>query len=146
MKEVRLGFIGLGHIVKSSHLPALSGLVESGEVVLKAFCDLNEETLQARAAEYGVEATYTSYEEMLDREELDAVYVCLPPTLHGDQVPMVAAKGLHVFVEKPPSLVMSQALEHGAAVNSGLKVDTFIDFELDTFASLGVISLSPLRC
>jgi hypothetical protein len=31
-------------------------------------------------------------------------------------------------------------------VNSGLKVDTFIGFELDTFASLGVISLSPLRC
>ena len=34
----------------------------------------------------------------------------------------------------------------GGHVNSGLKVDTFIGFELDTFASLGVISLSPLRC
>ena len=38
----------------------------------------------------------------------------------------------------PPALL--------ADVNSGLKVDTFIGFELDTFASLGVISLSPLRC
>ena len=118
MKEVRLGFIGLGYIVTNSHLPSLAGLVESGEVVLKLFCDLSEETLQARAAEYSVEATYTSYEEMLDREELDAVYVCLPPTLHTDQVPMVASKGLHVFVEKPPSLVMAQAVEHGAAVQA----------------------------
>ena len=118
MKQVRLGFIGLGYIVTSSHLPSLTGLIESKEVVLKAFCDLNEETLQARAAEYGVEATYTSYEEMLDREELDAVYVCLPPTLHTDQVPMVAGKGLHVFVEKPPSLVMAQAVEHGAAIEA----------------------------
>ncbi len=118
MDEVRLGFIGLGHIAANAHLPALAGLIESGEVVLEAFCDLDEETLKERAAAYGVKATYTDYAMMLDREELDAVYVCLPPTLHTDEVPTAAAKGLHVFVEKPPSLDMAQAVQHGRAIEA----------------------------
>ena len=45
MKEVRLGFIGLGYIVTKAHLPSLAGLVASGEVVLKAFCDLDGDIL-----------------------------------------------------------------------------------------------------
>ena len=113
---VRLGFIGTGYIVNTSHLPALAPLVESGEVVLQAFCDVNEEMANERAAEYGVRAVYTEFEEMLDTEELDAVYVCLPPTLHTNQVPMVVERGRHVFVEKPPSLDMAQAVAHGRAI------------------------------
>ena len=31
-------------------------------------------------------------------------------------------------------------------VNNGLKVDTFIGFELDTFAGMSRVRLSPLRC
>lgn len=34
----------------------------------------------------------------------------------------------------------------GEGVNIGLKVDTFIGFELDTFAGLVGVSLSPPRC
>ena len=118
MKEVRLGFIGAGYILHTSHLPALAPLVESGEVVLQAFCDLNEPLVKERAAEHGARAVYTNYEEMLEREELDAVYVCLPPTLHTNQVPMVVERGHHVFVEKPPSLDMAQAVEHGRAIEA----------------------------
>ena len=118
METVRLGFIGVGYIVARSHLPALTGLVESGAVALQAFCDVDADALAERAAEYGVTATYTDYEQMLEREELDAVYICLPPTLHTDQVPMAAAKGLHVFIEKPQSMDMAQAVEHGRAVEA----------------------------
>ena len=116
MEAVRLGFIGVGYIVNTTHLPTLAALAKSGQVVLSAFCDLNEKTLSTRAADYGVGATYTDYGEMLRNEELDAVYVCLPPTLHTDEVPSIAARGLAGFVEKPPSLDMQQATEHGSAV------------------------------
>ncbi len=53
---------------------------------------------------------------MLERESLDAVYVNLPPTLHTDQVRLVAERGLHLFVEKPVSLDMAQAVEFAAAI------------------------------
>ena len=110
MTTTRVGFIGLGHISVHAHLPALQPLVESGDVVLSAFCDLNEETLAEQAAAFGAGATYTDHHEMLEREELDAVYLNLPPTLHTDQVTLAAERGLHLFVEKPVSLDMAQAV------------------------------------
>ena len=79
MKPVRLGFIGLGHITTRSHLPALVPLVEAGEVTLQAFCDINEETAKTQAATFGAQAVYTDHHEMLDKEDLDAIYLCIPP-------------------------------------------------------------------
>ena len=49
MRAIRLGFTGMGHIPVHAHLPALAPLVESGEVVLQAFCDLNVEAAQEQA-------------------------------------------------------------------------------------------------
>lgn len=116
MAAVRLGFVGVGYITINSHLPALKPLVDSGDVVLQAFCDVDEEALTQQAGAFGVSATYTDHLTMYDAEDLDAVYICLPPTMHTDQVPAAAEKGLHLFVEKPQTLDMAQAMEHAAAV------------------------------
>ena len=113
---VRLGFIGVGFITQRAHLPALQPLVEAGEAQFTAFCDLNEETGREQAAAFGARAVYTDHERMLERESLDAVYVNLPPTLHTDQVRLAAERGLHLFVEKPVSLDMAQAVEFAAAI------------------------------
>ena len=116
MRAIRLGFTGMGHIPVHAHLPALAPLVESGEVVLQAFCDLNVEAAQEQAKAFGAKAVYASHGEMLEKEELDAVYVCLPPTLHQDEIIAAIDKGIHVFVEKPVSLDMGQAMEFSQAI------------------------------
>ena len=116
MKAIRLGFIGMGHIPVHAHLPALAPLVETGEVVLQAFCDINAEAAREQAKVFGAQAVYASHEEMLEKEELDAVYVCLPPTLHQDEITTAVDKGIHVFVEKPVSLDMGQAAEFSQAI------------------------------
>ena len=116
MKSVRLGFIGLGHITTRSHLPALAPLVETGEVTLQAFCDINEETAKTQAATFGAQATYTDHHEMLDKEELDAIYLCIPPTFHTDEILIAADKGLAIFVEKPQTLDMAQAVRFETAI------------------------------
>jgi len=116
MAAVRLGFVGVGYITVNSHLPALQPLVESGEVVLQAFCDVDEEAVAQQAAAFKVGATYTDHRAMYEAEDLDAVYICLPPTAHTDQVPAAAERGLHLFVEKPQTLDMAQAVEHAAAI------------------------------
>ena len=116
MKPVRLGFIGLGLIPTSAHLPGLAPLLESGDAVLQAFCDVDEQTLQKQAAEFKPNATYGNHREMLEKEELDAVYFCVPPTFHTDELEMAADKGLAVFIEKPVSLDMSKAVAGNAIV------------------------------
>ena len=121
MKPVRLGFIGLGYITVKAHLPALKPLAEAGEVVLQAFCDVSEETGKEQADAFGAQAVYTDHRDMFAREELDAVYVCLPPTLHTDEITTAVEGGVHVFVEKPQSLDMGQAVAFARAIqNAGV--------------------------
>lgn len=116
MKPVRVGCIGLGLITKSAHLPALAALAEEGRVVLQAFCDRSEETLRQQAAAYKPRSTYTDHHRMFDEQELDAVYLSIPPTEHSDEVLIAAGKGVALFVEKPQSLDLAQAARFGAAV------------------------------
>jgi myo-inositol 2-dehydrogenase/D-chiro-inositol 1-dehydrogenase len=116
MKPVRVGLIGLGYIIERAHLPALAPLAEDGQIVFQAFCDLNEETLKAQAEKYKPNACYTDFHAMLDKEELDAVYLCIPPTLHTDELPMITDKGIALFVEKPQTLSLKQAVEFNALV------------------------------
>ena len=116
MKPVRIGFIGLGQIPTLAHLPALAPLAESGEVVFQSFCDLDEALLEKQSKTYGPRTTYSDHREMLDKEALDALYLCIPPTKHTDELLVAADKGIAVFVEKPQSLEMSKALEYDEAV------------------------------
>lgn len=116
MKPVRLGFIGLGHISTHAHLPGLAPLVEAGEVILQAFCDVDEKTAKAHAEVFKPRAVYADPHAMLEKEALDAVYVCIPPTLHTDEILIAAGKGIAVFVEKPQTLDMAQAVWFDAAI------------------------------
>ena len=50
----------------------------------------------------GLEAPfYTSVEQMLDRTEVDAVFVCTPAAAHLPTARACVERGVHVFVEKP---------------------------------------------
>lgn len=117
MTPVRVGIIGLGHITQNAHLPPLAKLAEDGKVVLQAFCDVSEETVAAQAKEWGAQSVYTDHRTMFDGEGLDAVYVCLPPTLHTDAELIAAQKGIAIFVEKPQSLDMAQAVQFSNAID-----------------------------
>lgn len=45
---------------------------------------------------------YADYRDLIAREPLDVVFVCLPNELAADAVVRALEKGLHVFCEKPP--------------------------------------------
>lgn len=53
---------------------------------------------------------------MYKAEDLDAVWVCIPPYAHGGEVEEAAARGIHVFVEKPIALSLDVAEKMEAAV------------------------------
>ena len=94
---IRVGFVGTGNIT-GRHFTALATLREKAEVV--AVCDVIEDRATAAAKPFGAKP-YLSFYEMLAREKLDALYVCLPPDAHVDQEIAAIDRGIHLFVEKP---------------------------------------------
>jgi predicted dehydrogenase len=73
--------------------------------------DPNKDLLERATKEYGVspESLYTSHDEMLEKEDLDAVLVFAPSNQHGVLTEKAARKGLHVMVEKPMAASLSEA-------------------------------------
>jgi predicted dehydrogenase len=62
------------------------GYHQSDQVVLAACADTHRPAAERMARDYGVERIYTDYREMLARERLDIVSMCLWPELHCEAV------------------------------------------------------------
>ncbi len=60
-------------------------------------------------ARFGVQRTYPSFQEMLDREELDIIQAAGGNSEGPDIVEAAAAKGIHVISEKPMAATLAQA-------------------------------------
>ena len=100
---LKIGFIGVGGIAKR-HIASLKHINRSEFV---AFCDLVAERAQQAADENGGRA-YTDFNEMLDKEELDAVFICTPPFVRAEPITAAASSGIAVFSEKPPAFDAEQ--------------------------------------
>ncbi|WP_276704470.1 Gfo/Idh/MocA family protein [Caldibacillus debilis] len=94
----RVGIIGIGSIVEEVHLPVLA---KRKDVILAAACDVNEERLKEISRKYSVPKSYRDGLEMIAREKLDAVVICTPNSAHIPYAAAAAAKGIHIFLEKP---------------------------------------------
>jgi UDP-N-acetyl-2-amino-2-deoxyglucuronate dehydrogenase len=97
VKKLRLGIIGCGRISKN-HLDAVSQIPEAEFV---AAADIVAEKLQAVTENYGIKNVYTDYNEMLDKEDLDAVSICTPSGMHPQMGIDVANHKINVITEKP---------------------------------------------
>ncbi len=102
-EKVRVGLIGCGVMGKSlaSHLRT----IEQAELV--AVCDAVESAVKALAKEFGVWAT-TNLDELLGRDDIDAVLIATPAYLHAEQTVAAAKAGKHVFCEKPMALTVEE--------------------------------------
>lgn len=112
-KTVRLGMVGTGGMGQG-HLERLAQIPE-GQIV--ALCDADEERVRSVAAPLGA-APYTDAARMIQDERLDALYVCVPPYLHGDIEIQAARRGLHLYVEKPINLTLEGARRAWEAIDA----------------------------
>lgn len=113
---INVGFVGAGGRARS-HMRVLSR-IEDVDIV--ALCDVKEDTAQSAASEFGG-AVYTDYREMLDKEDLTAMYVVVPTFAHYDAEILAAQQGVHMLLEKPVVPTMEKGLEILEAVqNSGV--------------------------
>lgn len=100
MGVVGVGVIGCGSI-GMFHLDRYVKLKEA-EVV--AACDIDEQALKEVKARFGVENLYVDYHDLLERDDVEAVSVCLPNYLHAPVTIEALKAGKHVLCEKPPAL------------------------------------------
>ena len=120
MAEFRVGMIGCGGIANAH----ASNLRDLPQVHLAALCDVARDRAEGFNQKYagGGATVYEDFHAMYDREDLDAVWVCLPPFAHTDEVEGAASRGIHVFIEKPIALDMETAGRMVRAVEeSGVK-------------------------
>ncbi len=103
---MNLAIIGLGNIVQKSILPALSAIKDFNLVLLGSEHSTKANVL---AKKYGCQAG--SYDDVINADNIDAVYIALPNHLHFCWGKQVLQSGKHLLCEKPLVMTLAEALE-----------------------------------
>jgi|SRR5690625_1025564 len=97
MKKVNIGIIGIGLIGKQ-HIENYKN-IEGVDII--AVCDINEKEARSVADKYDIPHVYTDLHEMLKRDDIEAVDVCLHNNFHAPVSIAAMKAGKHVYCEKP---------------------------------------------
>lgn len=89
---VGVGWAGQQHIAAYQELPG---------VELVAIAGLEQDALEAVAAEHGIPHTHIGWEPLIARGDLDVVSVATPTGLHAPIAITALEAGIHVLSEKP---------------------------------------------
>ena len=135
MKKVKVAIVGCSYI-GTRHADRL---MRFPDVELVGFYNRTPEKARALAAMVGTGKVYENYVEMLDESRPDAVFVCVSPLAHGPFEIEAAARGIHLFIEKPMAVDMKTAEEMGDAIRRA-GIITSVGFQ-DRYLDL----MEPLR-
>jgi predicted dehydrogenase len=97
--------IGCGAIATQRHIPQL----QAAGAVVTAVASRRPESAAAVAAGIGTATACASWEELVARDDVDAVAVCTPNSWHGKQALAAIEAGKHVLVEKPVTTTVADA-------------------------------------
>lgn len=103
-ERIRVGYIGCGGHSFRNVLPTF----QYAPIELVATCDLDLERAKAYARQFGGQRAYSDHREMLEKEELDAVFIVTGYDHEGEPQSTPLAQdaleaGVHVWMEKPQS-------------------------------------------
>jgi predicted dehydrogenase len=107
MEKVDIGLVGVGWISQVVHLPTLQRLPEAN---LVAICDRDRARGRLVADKFGIRKFYADFDEMLAKEEMQAVIVAASTDAHRELALKAMAAGKDVLVEKPIARTYAEAL------------------------------------
>ena len=81
------------------------------DVVVTAIGARSLEKAQKQAKQHGIPRAFGSYQEVIELEDLDAVYIPLPINKHAEWAIKAARAGKHVLVEKPIASNQDEAMQ-----------------------------------
>ncbi len=119
--RLRIGIAGLGRLGRR-HAQNLAQRVPGAELVA-ACSPLAEELAWAKDA-LGVRNLHADYQALLVQDDVDAVFLVTPTSLHPEHIVAGLQAGKHVFCEKPLALDLAECrrVEAEAAKHPKLKV------------------------
>jgi predicted dehydrogenase len=112
-RAVRYAVVGLGHIAQVAMLPAFAHARRNSR--LTALVSDDRAKREALAARYRVEHTFSYDEYDACLEQVDAVYLALPNSLHAEYTLRAARAGVHVLCEKPMAVTAQECRQMIAA-------------------------------
>lgn len=99
MDPIRIAIVGIGKIARDQHVPAIRG---SSAFSLAATVSPHDAGLD------GV-PHHASLDDLLAQgPTVDAIALCTPPQVRYDLATQALAKGIHLFLEKPPGATLAE--------------------------------------
>jgi predicted dehydrogenase len=95
---IRIGILGAARIAPRGIVTPANALLGAEVVAIAA---RNLERAQDFAAQHSIPMAFGSYAELIARDDIDLVYVALPPSAHLEWCTAALKSGKHVLVEKP---------------------------------------------
>jgi predicted dehydrogenase len=95
---VRFGILSAANI---NPLAILEPVQAHSDAVVISIAARDISKAKAQAAKYSVPEAYGSYDELLAKSDVDAVYIPLPNGLHAEWAIKAMKAGKHVLIEKP---------------------------------------------
>jgi myo-inositol 2-dehydrogenase/D-chiro-inositol 1-dehydrogenase len=112
---VRIALVGTGRIGRI-HAENLAKSLPEAQFV--AVTDINRASAEQCAREYRIPSVAAAYQEILRRDDIDAVAICSNTDTHADYIVEAAKAGKHVFCEKPIALDLASIDRALAAVEA----------------------------
>ncbi len=106
--SINWGVIGCGGIAYRRTIPGLM-LAENSNLI--AVMDTDATAVANVQKEFNAKYAFTSVDELLAVDEIDAVYIATPVFCHKEQVLKAAAAGKHILLEKPMGLTSEDSLQ-----------------------------------
>src|SRR5579871_399698 len=105
-RPIGTAMIGTGN--RGSFL--LQGVLQQPDAKVAAVCDIKPDRLDkaATAAARDRPATETDWRKLIDRKDVDAVFIATPPYLHSEMAIAAIQAGKHVYCEKPLGVTPEQ--------------------------------------
>lgn len=103
---IRYAVVGLGHIAQVAVLPAFAHARRNSR--LAALVSDDRTKLRLLSKKYRIRGTFSYEDYDAALEQVDAVYIALPNSLHAEYVTRAAAAGVHVLCEKPMAVTADE--------------------------------------
>lgn len=119
---IKLGIIGCGGIARA-HLAA----ARKNAFSITCVSDISSQAVEAFLANIPDARGFTSFTEMLDNGDMDAVIICTPPHSHAEVAITALERGIHVLCEKPLAATREEAtaIETAADASKAILMTAF---------------------
>src|SRR6186713_2890736 len=140
-RPVRYAVVGLGHIAQVAVLPAFAHARRNSQLMALVSGDSTKR--KALSRKYGVPHVYPyeAFEQCLN--EVDAVYIALPNSMHAEYTIRAAQAGVHVLCEKPMAVTVRECQRMIAACRHA-RVKLMVAYRLH-FESLNLAAMEMAR-